>query len=506
MDISTTQTTANMQRDIYEPLSQYGYTFSTPYYYSGVTFAATSQDYIDCIDQGETLLGECRDLSICVLEASTYTNVVQRLLPGSNIVLVEFSDDLFTNFADEICNVISGSTLLIYEERVREVGYKGDYVFAPRIYDPEPFALTTRGDDVEFGDFVNWLLRALIVADTLNIDSSNYEEFPSTDLFGPLYENMFRNAIQAVGNYGSMYDRYLQDRSPRRPGGINTPHLFASDGGLLYANPLGDISNIEDGLSDGLLFLGPTEGGTIERILDRGTLRCGILPYDSHGNSRKGLAVFNETTQSYNGMDIDYCKGITGSLFEGKIVEGETYELVVCDTIDDGFVDLTDNSIDILVGATYDIVNDVKHPITQQGYAFSDIYYYYQVGKLVDGSGFDIIGDDYDTTTHEEIIVDPIAIATREEDVQFTDFIRSLVTSTIYAEATGITAGTAVDMPIIELFGSTLQQSLREIILAVGNYEEIYTRNMERFLPRSNNARNTLNTGGNPQFYSNWKF
>ena len=156
-------------------------------------------------------------------------------------------------------------------------------------------------------------------------------------------------------------------------------------------------------------------------------------------------------------------------------------------TLEEGFLALANGEIDMLAGATYSMENDVKEPTTGVGFAFSDVRYYYKGN-----------GSDYD--------IHPLAMATREDGNQWTDFVRSMVTGTIHAEASDITRANAIDMPVIELFSDLFRQSLRDVILIIGNYAEIYEETMERHLPRTENTRNTLNSGGSPQFYVNWKF
>ena len=99
-----------------------------------------------------------------------------------------------------------------------------------------------------------------------------------------------------------------------------------------------------------------------------------------------------------------------------------------------------------------------------------------------------------------------LAMATREDDPQWSDLVRSMTSSTIHAEIVGITSMTANTMPVLELFGPSYLQAFRDVILAIGNYKEIYERNMESHIPRVNNTRNNLNSGLNPMFYANWRF
>ena len=74
---------------------------------------------------------------------------------------------------------------------------------------------------------------------------------------------MFKLAVATVGNYGEMYRRHLEDILPRPvPDRINS-----GDSGVIYAYPFGNLQRVGDG---------PVAGGTLESILARGKLRCGV--------------------------------------------------------------------------------------------------------------------------------------------------------------------------------------------------------------------------------------
>ena len=57
--------------------------------------------------------------------------------------------------------------------------------------------------------------------------------------------------------------------------------------------------------------------------------------------------------------------------------------------------------------------------------------------------------------------------------------------STIYAEEEKITRSSSNAMPEVKLFGFIFRRMFRDAILAVGNYEEMYARNVEAIVPRS---------------------
>ena len=479
VDLSTEETTHSMQRDIREPISHNGFMFSNAFFFSGTMFAGIP-DFVDCADRGETLVGICRDLSVCVLEGSVTENIVQNHLGGSVTHAVTFSGDMFARLSDGTCNVITSVPLIIHEQRAREANYTGPYVFGTRFFSRDPLAMTTRNGDPQFGDLINWVLRAMVVAETLNITQATADQFPTTDLFGEENSKMFQHAIAAVGNYGDLYAKYYEQKVPRGEAGMNTPHLRPEDGGLLYPSPLGNIG--VGSVGDDEVQPAPVPNGTMDTINQRQQLYCGIVV------GRPGLAEWNSTMDAWSGIDVDYCKGLASAVFGGGEVE-HALVLVEFDLLEDGFVALANKELDVMAGALYNMVNDVMEPTAGQGFTFGFIYYYSTC------EGDEEPGD----------AVCPLALATREDDVQWSDFVRLISLSTVHAEANGITQQTAIDMPTLELFGPLYRQAMRDVVLWIGNSADIYQRNMEQYIPRVENTRNTLHQGGTPLFYANWQ-
>lgn len=94
-----------------------------------------------------------------------------------------------------------------------------------------------------------------------------------------------------------------------------------------------------------------------------------------------------------------------------------------------------------------------------------------------------------------------LCLVTRQDDQQFSSFVYWVVASTIYAEENGVTQESYNDMPDIQLFGPDFVKMFRDVIYVVGNYAEIYERNLSPFLPRG--GRNTINLAedSGPQIY-----
>ena len=312
----------------------------------------------------------------------------------------------------------------------------------------------TRGDDQTFGDFVDAVIRALITAEAWNVTRDTANRFPTTSIFGDRYETMFVNAIAAVGNYGEMYNRSYEGIKARSS--VNT--INQGDSGLLLSFPFGDARL-------GASSSRPNANGTMEAISNADLLRCGIV-----GN-RPGFAEYDVTRGEWAGMDVDFCRGVGAGFLS---YTSDKLVLVEFDTLEEGFIGLSTDQVDVLSGAQFNLENNVKEPTTGHGFDFGPIYYY---------------GDDGEA----------LALATRETDSQWSDFVRWITFATIYAEERDINATSALEMPVVELFGSQYKQAFRDTIIAIGNYGQMYDRNLEATYPRSA-GRNMLSAGDTPQF------
>lgn len=85
-----------------------------------------------------------------------------------------------------------------------------------------------------------------------------------------------------------------------------------------------------------------------------------------------------------------------------------------------------------------------------------------------------------------------LALVTRQDDPQWSDFVYWVVAATFHAEENDITSQNFIEMPTVNLFGDGFTRMFRDTILAVGNYGEIYARNVESIFPR-NGTNNMLN-------------
>eukprot|EP00985_Skeletonema_marinoi_P023169 scaffold15222_cov173-Skeletonema_marinoi.AAC.12 len=259
-DVLIASTTHTFDRDVHESSSGMGFSFSTPYLYGGMTFNGVPE-FVKCADE-LSAVGDCAGIFICSILGTTWYDTTKELFPASNIVLTTDQMESIQYLIDGKCNVIQGEQYEAPEVVVRGYGYEGPYGQGKTSFTRDPLAMVTRDGDPEFAALVEWVLQTLMLAEKENITMMTADTFAeSVEFFG---KDMFQNALAAVGNYGEIYTRHLAPISPRLE--INE----INDGettGLLYSHPLGKVDTVGPG---------PINGGVIERILQRGFLRCGI--------------------------------------------------------------------------------------------------------------------------------------------------------------------------------------------------------------------------------------
>ena len=83
------------------------------------------------------------------------------------------------------------------------------------------------------------------------------------------------------------------------------------------------------------------------------------------------------------------------------------------------------------------------------------------------------------------------ALATRQDDSQWSAFVYWTLMATIYAEEELIDKKNSVQMPFVRLFGPGFVQMFRDAISPFGNYGEIYNLTVGKRIDRA--GRNHLN-------------
>ena len=448
--------------------------FTSSYVYSGTAFSG-DPEMVACAEAGETLIGNCDQLTVCVVEGSTTKTVVMDHLDGltTNLVSSHAIEALVTGE----CNVMAGDTISLYtEQEVREAGYTGEYIIGSKLLSKEPLSMVTRGNDPEFADFVQWTLNALLAAEVMNITQETAEEFPTTDLFGPQYRKMSSHAISAVGNFGELYERHFKGALA---GGRTSLVTLSDDvksksglqSGLQFAPPFGNL-DIEEVLDKDLPSA--VVNGTIEAIENRNYLQCAVLV------SRPWLNIEDDLA---SGIDVEFCRALTAAMFKGNVSSSQL-QIVAVATLEEGFDALNSGNVDVFASTPYTMTNDVKEPSTGMGFTLSPPYFYGRETSEIDG----------------RMVLTGYSLATRQDDSQWSDFVRWAVWSTIHAEEIDVESpglGASDLLPTVDLFGPNYVHSFRYVNLAVGHYGEMYQRSQEEFIPREDfGGYNQLSQGG----------
>ena len=150
------------------------------------------------------------------------------------------------------CAGLAGDVSQLANTRAINRARANEFTILPQIIRKDPLALAFRSNDPQFGAIVDWTIEALIQAEELGVTQGNLAAMRSSSepsvvqLLGQRYGTGARlglddhwgaNVLQAVGNYGEMFDRDLGAGSPLRlDRGANR---LWTQGGLMYALPVG---------------------------------------------------------------------------------------------------------------------------------------------------------------------------------------------------------------------------------------------------------------------------
>ena len=249
--IRTTTHTASRDRAL-------GLEFTTPIFHSGLGFAVRR-------DSGIREIAHIGHRTICVPAGAVVSRILAEHFAALELPYTEIALDFpdhYDAFFDGRCEVLAGDVSAL-ASAISVRPNARDFTILPQFISKEPIAIVVREDDPEWADLVNWIVHGLIMAEEFGITRENVPIFtdppPSpviARLLGLSYEGIsveslgfdsvgpqfILRAIEAVGNYGEIYERHL--------GGVLDRHctlnaLASEDksdcppgsGGVLYAHP-----------------------------------------------------------------------------------------------------------------------------------------------------------------------------------------------------------------------------------------------------------------------------
>lgn len=242
-DILSRNTTWTYSRDT--DLKQ---TFLGVSYYDG-------QGFMVHADSGVSSATELDGASICIQTGTTTELNLADYFRINGIsyepVPIETNAEAKEQFFAQACDAYTTDRSGIAATRASSPN-PNDYVVLPEIISKEPLGPLVRHGDDQWADIGRWVLNALIIAEEKGITSANVREMASAPTDDPEINRLLGtegdfaamvglpndwavHAIEQVGNYGEIFERYI---------GVNTPvglergvNSLWTDGGLIYAPP-----------------------------------------------------------------------------------------------------------------------------------------------------------------------------------------------------------------------------------------------------------------------------
>ncbi|CAB9501013.1 extracellular solute-binding protein [Seminavis robusta] len=429
----------NMASDVFEADIGEGLSYSVPFLSIGVGFSGIPE-YVHCAEDDIKTFFNCSGIRICVERTSAFYDQLMNRIPHRQIVPLEHREDLKEKFSNGTCNVLATEAFPLLGMVMQTAGYHGPFATGTIEFTRELHAVATLDDDQEWTDFVRSVLLSLLAAEKEGITQTTAERMGETRLFGKDHARMFIDAVQTVGNFAELYDREVGLYERPASNTINNGTT-----GLLYSLPFGLISR--NGPK-------PREGGTLQRILERKKLNCGVR------GERPGFAAYDESRATWSGLDVDYCRALASSLFDGI---AEAVEFEVMNNSATAFEFLSNGSIDVYAGAVWTLQHDIREPTTKQGFSFSKPYFYGPTA-VEDGTNASALFNAFS-------LFDPnLALATREDDPQWSSFVFWVANSFVFAEENQIAQRLSGLMPVSNVFSMKFSRMLRNAVHAVGNY------------------------------------
>ncbi|GAA4218790.1 general L-amino acid transport system substrate-binding protein [Sagittula marina] len=243
IDVLSRNTTWTITRD-----TDLGISFTGVSYYDG-------QGMMVPRDLGVTSALELDGATICTNTGTTtelnITDYFKQHDMEFELVALENSDEVVAAYGAGRCDVFTTDRSGVAAERLK-LADSDAHMVLPETISKEPLGPSVRADDEQWEKISRWVLNALVEAEELGITSENTEEMMSSEnpsvqrLLGAgendygspmgLDASWAKNAIEAVGNYGEIYERNV---GPDTPLGLDRGvNALWTDGGLMYAPPI----------------------------------------------------------------------------------------------------------------------------------------------------------------------------------------------------------------------------------------------------------------------------
>jgi len=369
VDVMFNFVSQTMEAEVYDESVQQAISFASPYLVYDTHFSGRP-DMVTCADNGLRYIQECSDIKVCIHGTNIYFDLIGLQLPRDHILQTTDIQASVKSFMMQECNVIHCAAFFQIQQIMSAFNYNGEFHSSDHPYTINSLNPVTRSDDPMWTWFVDWVVQSTFEAERVGITMDNVDDDPQgqqqprfvhTNVFGDEYQNMFYDAIATSGNFQEMYERRINPQFLKRPAmsyGVNS-----ADSGMMRSRTFGKME---------LLGPDPRTYGTMTMVASKGALQCGITA-SQPGFAVKVIQQENGTaTVAYQGMDVDYCRAIAAAILGNP----DLVEFINLNSTQEGFTLLHEERIDVLAGASWNLVNAAREPTTGVGFSFSRPYFY----------------------------------------------------------------------------------------------------------------------------------
>jgi general L-amino acid transport system substrate-binding protein len=223
--------------------------FPAVLYYDGQAFMVAKAS-------GIKALAKLGGATVCVEKGTTHEGNLAAFLGARGLtvrpLVVDSAAEVAEAFFAGRCQAYTSDASQLAAARLRAPAGPQAYVILPERISKEPLGPVVRDDDSQWVTIVRWVRHALVLAEERGITRANLGAMLQTPEGASLRpapdkrewlaralgvrDGWLERAVQAVGNYGELYDRTVGAGSPLKlERGPNRPW---TQGGLLYAPPL----------------------------------------------------------------------------------------------------------------------------------------------------------------------------------------------------------------------------------------------------------------------------
>ena len=243
VDITSRTTTWTMKRD-----AKQGVDFTAIVFYDGQGFMVPKKS-------GVTSAKQLNGATVCVTAGTTTELNLADFSRANNLkieaVVFDGKKEAFSAYTSGRCDGFTTDVSQLASLRTT-VADPASHEILPEVISKEPLSPLVRHGDNQWKDIVTWVINGLIEAEEYGITQANALEMKKNSKnpavqrllgatgdvggFLDLDNDWLLRAIQAVGNYGEIYDRHFGPASALNiPRGINK---LWTQGGLIYGLPV----------------------------------------------------------------------------------------------------------------------------------------------------------------------------------------------------------------------------------------------------------------------------